>query len=675
VDPLLRREMGQLRVDKPITRSSSGSVSPCSPVSTHSPAYGIRRDCGDDGEANPCSGRGKHRKGRCEKRRREKTLSRKSVVRSPVEGGAVGAIPNSQNCKGEKPAIAVVETGEKDNPPSEHGDESEASEVGVEQQHSVHMRQMRLALDGLRDRRAELLVVQSELAASRAEAASLREQLSHAVADELAARTAKNAEAEALAAKLLVTRVELDEARRAIASLATEAELVTVGWTPASENCEEQQPSSAVHCSQDVVPLAVVETGEEDIPEGPSEHGDGSQALQVAVVGVEEQHSMHMRQVRVALEALRGQRAELQVAQSDLETSQAEASSLREQLQHEVAEERAARTSKAAEADALATQLAVTRGELDESRRASAAQHAVTRGELDEARRAIASVAAEAELLESKLASAEAEAKSAKQLGRLQLAQVRSTLEMRMKAVWQHVFQELDDAPHRTYSAGPSVLRASRASPRLPGVSPRVLPVTEVAAMAGGTTSRSGGTVRFVNDQALVSPVSVTSYRDLKESLWVPTAESSVMCDKCEKHVPQTMGVMRKMAGRPQFMNEEFLCAECSTDEARASARAASSPPRGSPSHRTSSRSRSRSISSSSNSSSIPRSDTSPSASPASRRRLRRGRWPRGDGKQQSRQEGGPMKRKHEGKRDKKEGKKKKKRLKEKPISQPEIVT
>lgn len=322
----------------------------------------------------------------------------------------------------------------------------------------------------------------------------------------------------------------------------------------------------------------------------------------------------------------------------------------------ELAEERTARASRAADAEALAAQLGVTCGELDE------------------ARRAIASLATKAEILESKLASAEAEVKCARKVGHLHLPEVRAALEMRMKAAWQQAFQELDEAPHRTHASGPSALRAPSSSPRLPGVSPRVLPVADLAAMAGGTTPRSGGSVRFAKDQALVSPVSVTSYRELKESLWVVAPESSVMCDKCEKRVPQIMGCIRKMPDRPQFMNDEFLCAECNREEVLASARPASSPPRSSPLHRTTLRSRSRSSSNSSNSNSIPRSATSPSASPTSRRRLRRGKGRRGDRKPQPHKEGGPMKRKHEGKKDRQEGKDKK-RPKEKTIAPPDLIT
>jgi len=74
--------------------------------------------------------------------------------------------------------------------------------------------------------------------------------------------------------------------------------------------------------------------------------------------------------------------------------------------------------------------------------------------------------------------------------------------------------------------------------------------------------------VGFAFGEAFVSTLAVESFRDLGDELWVPQPESSVECDRCESRGPQSMGRMRRMHGISQFMLEEFLCADCARHEA-----------------------------------------------------------------------------------------------------------
>ena len=57
--------------------------------------------------------------------------------------------------------------------------------------------------------------------------------------------------------------------------------------------------------------------------------------------------------------------------------------------------------------------------------------------------------------------------------------------------------------------------------------------------------------------------VPITSYRNAGETLWYPSPGSTVMCDACERRVPQASGALLGAPGRSQFAQCEFRCMEC----------------------------------------------------------------------------------------------------------------
>jgi len=57
--------------------------------------------------------------------------------------------------------------------------------------------------------------------------------------------------------------------------------------------------------------------------------------------------------------------------------------------------------------------------------------------------------------------------------------------------------------------------------------------------------------------------IPVTSFRSAGENLWFQAPGSVVVCDSCERGVPQTMGALKGAADRSQFAQCEFLCSDC----------------------------------------------------------------------------------------------------------------
>lgn len=69
--------------------------------------------------------------------------------------------------------------------------------------------------------------------------------------------------------------------------------------------------------------------------------------------------------------------------------------------------------------------------------------------------------------------------------------------------------------------------------------------------------------IRYANAGELVNLLGVQSYRDCLPQLWYISPGALVLCDGCQKEVPQAMGSMQGAPGQSQFAQNRFICCEC----------------------------------------------------------------------------------------------------------------
>mmetsp|Transcript_105173 Transcript_105173/g.165989 ORF Transcript_105173/g.165989 Transcript_105173/m.165989 type:complete len:718 (+) Transcript_105173:92-2245(+) len=111
--------------------------------------------------------------------------------------------------------------------------------------------------------------------------------------------------------------------------------------------------------------------------------------------------------------------------------------------------------------------------------------------------------------------------------------------------------EESDLLPHRTDSAGPSSLKRRKSE-----------------AASSPASKKNKINVSFESEDKFVTQVSVTAFTSgpLKGKLWVANPLANVMCEKCERRVPQQQGRLQGNPGCSQFMQEKFHCHNCVED-------------------------------------------------------------------------------------------------------------
>lgn len=98
---------------------------------------------------------------------------------------------------------------------------------------------------------------------------------------------------------------------------------------------------------------------------------------------------------------------------------------------------------------------------------------------------------------------------------------------------------------HRTLKpAGPSCLRTRRGDS------------SSGSARKGSAASR----VTFSHEELQVD---VRSYRNSGELLWSSNPQFNVMCERCQKRVPQRLGILRGGSGGSSFACDQFVCMTC----------------------------------------------------------------------------------------------------------------
>lgn len=367
-----------------------------------------------------------------------------------------------------------------------------------------HTQQMLVALEALRARRAELRD-------ARAELDTLREQLQTAQADVSVEREGKEfaeSDAQVLRSQLAAVRAELDLMAKAKAGTSADMKVVQAQLGAARAGLEEERVSVkrlTSELEEERKARSKLSSDIERLQQQLISLGDGLKKLQ-----------FRMSTASSELEETRRAKAE---AIATSEALRSELSAVHVQLK---------------EMESAKSEVEAVRLELEDQLKVSSNSHLET----------ISS-------LKAQLASLHAELASSRDAGLLLLADARTELEIHMKAAWHNLWEELQDAPHRTHQVGPPILRAS-SKVRKP---------------------RSARDVRvsFAAEEHLAHTLSVTSYRDQGEQLWFTNPESDVQCDRCEARGPQTQGRMSKIPGVSQFMFEEFLCYDCHRNDAMAS--------------------------------------------------------------------------------------------------------
>merc|ERR1719375_2912713 len=62
---------------------------------------------------------------------------------------------------------------------------------------------------------------------------------------------------------------------------------------------------------------------------------------------------------------------------------------------------------------------------------------------------------------------------------------------------------------------------------------------------------------------SLAAETAVESYKGAGEQLWYTMPGAIVICDQCEKGVPQGMGTLQGAPNQSQFAQCRFLCSDC----------------------------------------------------------------------------------------------------------------
>eukprot|EP00927_Polykrikos_kofoidii_P012599 TRINITY_DN15447_c0_g1_i1.p1 TRINITY_DN15447_c0_g1~~TRINITY_DN15447_c0_g1_i1.p1 ORF type:complete len:652 (+),score=143.48 TRINITY_DN15447_c0_g1_i1:232-2187(+) len=318
-----------------------------------------------------------------------------------------------------------------------------------------------------------------------------------------------------------------------------------------------------------------------------------------------EKSQTEVKALRCKMEMMHGSDGELQELRSAKASLSAETETLRSQL------EAAARTREAMviDAEALRTRLAAMKSENEEIQKTKAALSAdarvlqskltSARSDLDDALRIKLSLAAEMETLRHQAADAasaidlkaqtetlqrevvhlRSQIEEARTVGSLHVPELRVALEARLSQAWREAWSELghiQDLPHRTKEPQKSSVRR-RSSTN--GGNPRRGKVVFASRQSDGVAVANHGSDAGVDvsatsavpgmsesskdQQPLVSQVLVTSYRDMKETLWFTTPENNVCCEICQKCVTQKQGRLRGHIGRSQFMLDQFVCGDC----------------------------------------------------------------------------------------------------------------
>ncbi|CAK0867075.1 unnamed protein product, partial [Prorocentrum cordatum] len=102
--------------------------------------------------------------------------------------------------------------------------------------------------------------------------------------------------------------------------------------------------------------------------------------------------------------------------------------------------------------------------------------------------------------------------------------------------------------PHRTHAPSRSVLKSKRSKAK---------------------GRRSSAQFTFADEQEdgeLVETVVVQSFRDEAEELWFSNPQAHVLCERCQRRVPQKQGSLRGGSGVSSFMCDAFLCNQCEAD-------------------------------------------------------------------------------------------------------------
>lgn len=118
--------------------------------------------------------------------------------------------------------------------------------------------------------------------------------------------------------------------------------------------------------------------------------------------------------------------------------------------------------------------------------------------------------------------------------------------------------QEAEPMPHRTCHNGLPCLRATGGrGANGSGAAGRRRPALPLTA----------ATVAFAGGGALVSQITVLSYREQRERLWFTNPLNNVFCDLCHRRGPQQDGRLQGPPGCGQFMQDKFFCNECAGDD------------------------------------------------------------------------------------------------------------